>query len=204
LSVSTQTPVVSGAVEGLADEAVLRRLIVEAGGEVGPIYGKAGKAHLLKQLGGYNRAAAVAPWVVLIDLDHDASCAPPFRTTCLAMPAGQMCLRVVVREIEAWLLADREHLAKYLGVSVALTPREPEGIADPKGVLVQLARRSRRRDIREDMVPRPGGGRQVGPAYSARLIEFVETRWRPGEAARHADSLRRCRERIQELLAGGP
>jgi hypothetical protein len=88
VSVSKQALVVSGAVEGLTDEAVLRRLIIEAGGQVGPIYGKVGKAHLLKQLGGYNRAAAVAPWVVLIDLDNDASCAPPFRTGCLAAPAG--------------------------------------------------------------------------------------------------------------------
>jgi hypothetical protein len=36
--------------------------------------------------------------------------------------------------------------------------------------VVELARYSRRRDIREDMVPRPGSGRSVGAAYTSRLI----------------------------------
>jgi len=58
--------------------------------------------------------------------------------------------------------------------------------------MVNLARASRRRDIREDLVPRPEGGRQVGPAYSSRLIEFVSGRWRPEIAARRAESLRRA------------
>ena len=65
--------------------------------------------------------------------------------------------------------------------------------------MVELARRSRRRDIRDDMVPRERSGRSVGPAYPSRLIEYVESPWRPEAAARQADSLRRAIACLQRL-----
>jgi hypothetical protein len=84
-----------------------------------------------------------------------------------------MCFRVAVRETEAWLLADRERLARFLGISTSRIPLDPEAMDDPKSLMVDLARHSRRREIREDMIPRSGSGRNVGPAYVSRLIEFV-------------------------------
>ena len=69
--------VVSAAVEGIVDEAVARKLIVGAGGRPGTIYGKNGKPFLRRQIQGYNSAARHLPWMVLVDLDHDAECAPP-------------------------------------------------------------------------------------------------------------------------------
>ena len=42
--------VISGAVEGLVDEAVLRVLIRHVGASAGPVYGKHGKDYLLKNL----------------------------------------------------------------------------------------------------------------------------------------------------------
>jgi hypothetical protein len=187
----------------MVDEAVLRRLIREAGGTVGPIYGRNGKGQLRKHLHAYNQAAQLSPWVVLIDLDRDDECAPPFCLTCLPGPSARMCFRVVVREIEAWLMADREKLARFLSISPARVPRNPEGIDDPKRAMVDLARHSRRREIREDLVPGPGSGRQVWPAYASRLIEFIDTHWRPEVAASKADSLFRCRQRLQELVQEG-
>jgi hypothetical protein len=82
-------------------------------------------------------------------------------------------------------------------------PGPPETLPDPKRVLIELASRSRRREIREDMVPRLGSGRVVGPAYTSRLIEFVTDRrggWRPGIAARSADSLARCIRRLRRFV----
>ena len=112
-----------------------------------------------------------------------------------------MCFRVAVRQIEAWLLADSERLARFLSIAIARVPVDPEALDNPKETLVNLARHSRRRDIREDMVPRPRSGRSVGAAYTSRLIEFAETQWRPEIAAERADSLRRCRIRIERLIA---
>ena len=184
--------VISAAVEGIVDEAVVRRLIAHGGGTPGAVYGRQGKSLLRQRIAGYNNAAQRVPWIVLVDLDRDADCAPPLRNAWLPQPASHLCFRVAVREVEAWLLADAERLADFLGVPRSRVPAQPESLNDPKEILVNLARTSRRRDIREDLVPRPEGGRQVGPAYSSRLIEFVSGRWRPEIAARRAESLRRA------------
>ncbi len=191
---------VSAAVEGLVDEAVARRLIEHVEAVCHRIYGKMGKSRLRQQLPGYNRAAARSPWLVLVDLDREADCAPPLRRAWLPAPAPKMCFRVAVREVEAWLMADHEALAGFLRVRAASLPRYPEAEPDPKRTLVDLARASQRRDIREDMVPRPGSGRAVGPAYSSRLIEFAQRRWRPEVAAHRADSLGRCLARLRRMV----
>jgi len=193
--------VFSAAVEGPVDEAVVRRVLKQAGAGVGPVYGRHGKSELLNRLSGYNQAAYYAPWLVLVDLDHDAGCAPPARARWLPSPALQMCFRIAVREVEAWLLADRQQLAAFLSVSVARVPLNPEMLDDPKRTLVDLARLSRRRDIRVDMAPRPESGRAVGPAYTSRIIEFVQTSWQPEVAMLHADSLRRLYERVQQAAS---
>ncbi len=191
--------IVSAGVEGLLDEAVVRRILREVGGDLGAVYGRNGKHALRQSIHGYNRAAFYSPWLVLVDLNGDFECAPPLRLAWLPDPAPRMCFRIAVREVEAWILADRERLAKFLAVSSDLVPRDPESVKEPKREVVELARRSGRRVIREDMLPRPGSGRDVGPAYASRLIEFIERYWNPGSAAQRADSLRRCLERLQEL-----
>ncbi|MBW1711937.1 MAG: hypothetical protein JRJ59_02150 [Deltaproteobacteria bacterium] len=198
--------IIKGAVEGVVDEAVLRRLLVHVGATPGPIYGKNGKDRLLKQIAGYNNAARLSPWVVLVDLDQDHDCAPPTRERWLPRPEPKMCFRVVVHEIEAWLMADRERLSSFLGVALSLVPQMPESINHPKRRMVQLAARSRRREILEDMVPRKDSGRTTGPAYASRLIEFVSggtaPGWRPDAAAESSDSLVRCLHYLNRLVKG--
>ena len=193
--------VFSAAVEGPTDEAVLRRVVEHLGATLGPVYGKTGKAALLRQLRSYNQAAQFQPWIVLIDLDRDAECAPPARSQWLPTPASYMCFRIAVREVEGWLLADRETLADFLGVALSHIPPNPENLDDPKVTLVNLARRSRRRDIRVDMVPRLESGRSEGPAYTSRVIEYAQGAWRPEVALLHADSLQRLCRRVTELIA---
>jgi hypothetical protein len=192
--------VISGAVEGPVDETVVRKLIVLAGGRPGTVYGGNGKAFLRRQIPGYNNAARHLPWIVLVDLDRDAECAPPLREEWVPDPALYLCFRVAVREVEAWLMADPESLADFLGVARSRIPANPEQLQDPKTEMVNLARHSRRRDVREDMVPRERSGRQVGPAYPSRLMEYVETRWRPDVAAKRAESLRRAIDCLKRLI----
>jgi hypothetical protein len=197
--------IISGAVEGVTDEVVLRSLIQAAGLSVGTVYGKQGKDHLKKNLAAYNQAARYTPWCVLLDLDQDADCAPLLCSALLPEPGGWMCLRIVVRSIEAWLMADREQLAAFLSIPVSRIPTDVEAVERPKETLINLAARSRRRAIKEDMVPREGSGRSVGPGYTAQIIEFVtdqERGWRPLVAAAHADSLRRCMDCLRRLGSG--
>lgn len=195
-------PLITGAVEGDLDEAVLRRIMAHVGLALGAVHGRKGKPALLRSIAGYNHAAKYSPWVVLVDLDRDCDCAPTCAGRWLAEPAPQMLLRIAVRAIESWLLADHERVAELLGLSVKAIPSDPDQIENPKQRLVDLARRSRRRVIREELVPRVASGRAVGPFYTARMIEFVEdTRagWRPAAAVHRSDSLARCVRRLRSL-----
>lgn len=194
--------VISAAVEGIVDEAVARSVIAHAGAVVGDVYGKQGKAYLRQKITGYNNAARRSPWLVLVDLDHEEACAPPVLNAWLAELAPHLCFRVAVREIEAWLMADGERLAAFLRVPRKNIPANPEALGDPKTAMVNLARSSRRVAIREDMAPRERSGRQVGPAYSSRLIEFVSSSWRPDVAAVRSDSLRRAIDCLRRLSEG--
>jgi hypothetical protein len=196
--------VISAAVEGLIDEAVVKKLITQTGAVPGQVYGKMGKGALRTRINGYNNAAKHAPWIVLVDLDHEADCAPNLCNDWVPTRASKLCFRVAVREVEAWLLADRESIARFLSVPQSRVPNDPESENNPKQVMVNLAAQSRRKDIRNDMVPRRGSGRDVGPAYTSRLIEFVDTSevlWRPEIAANRSDSLRRSIECLTRLIA---
>jgi len=142
--------------------------------------------------------------MVLVDLDRDAECAPPLCEEWVPDPAPYLCFRVAVREVEAWLMADAVSLSSFLSVARSRIPVDPEQLFDPKTEMVNLARRSRRREIREDMVPRDQSGRSVGPAYVSRLIEYVQTFWRPNVAIERAQSLRRAVACLRQVIEKVP
>jgi hypothetical protein len=196
-------PAVSCAVEGIVDEAVVRKLVTGAGLAPGPVHGRNGKQYLLQRMRGYNNAARFGPWLVLVDLDADFDCPPPALCQWLPDPAPGMLFRVAVRSVEAWLLGDREQCARFLGVATQLVPRDPEQLLDPKAELVGLASSSRKRAIREDIVPREGSGRTEGELYVARMLEYIRDYWRPSVAAEVAGSLRRCIAKLQILTREG-
>jgi len=188
------------AVEGMTDEAIVRRVLGELGHTAIRVFLSGGKGLLLERLLRYNTAARHFPWLVLIDLDHDAECAAAARALWLPSQSDDMCLRIAVREAESWLLADRDTLAGFMGVTMSHIPLDPEALDDPKQALVNLARRSRRRAIREGMVPRQASGRAVGPLYTSLVNQYVLGSWRPQVAAEYADSLRRFVLRVSELI----
>jgi hypothetical protein len=198
--------VLTAAVEGTVDEALLRRLCEYVGTNLGQVHGRRGKAYLLNNLRGFNNSARFRHWLVLVDLDDDGQCAPEVLAIWLPIPARLMRLRIAVHEVEAWLLADRERLASYLGISLNTLPEDPDRVPDPKQTLVNLARGSRRKAIREDIVPLEGSGQMVGPAYTTRMIEFIqniERGWRPAVAAELSESLRKCISAVNELTREG-
>lgn len=199
-----QPAILTAAVEGLVDEVVVQRLIEYTGGTTGTVYGRQGKPYLRQRIDGYNRAARYSPWCVFVDLDADADCAPTLRDEWLPAVSPQLCFRVAVRAVEAWLLADEETLARFLSVRRTGIPANPEQIPDPKRFMIDMARRSRRRAVREDMVPRPGSGRGEGPAYTSRLTEFAQKEWRPEVAAERCDSLSRAIRCLRRLVGASP
>lgn len=191
---------VSVLVEGLTDESVARRLISHVGLETGIVYGGKGKAYLLKQLAKYNQAAYFKPWFVLVDLDKDTQCASEAVELWLPDAANGMRLRIAVHEVESWLMADAESFASYFNVSLGRIPQLPDSDLEPKNTLIDIVRHSRKKSIRDEIVPRPGSGAKVGPLYATRIKQYTDVYWRPDIAAEHSESLQRCIISLKTLL----
>lgn len=142
-------------------------------------------------------AARHSPWLILRDLDHDAACAPDLLDRLLEIRPRLLCLRIPVRTVDAWLLADAGSIARSLQVRKEHVPTEPEVLARPKRTLVDLARRSRSFRVRDDLTPI--GRSEVGPGYSSWVIRFATERWNPEAAAQRSPSLRRAIAALRRL-----
>jgi hypothetical protein len=180
-------------VEDILSEAVLRITISKylANIEINHCYGKSGYGYIKRNLSGFNNAAKGTPFIVLADLEEE--CAPLQISAWLQRPIHHNLLcRIAVREVEAWLLADRKGLARFLGINEYVISKEPDKINDPKRHLIDLARKSQKRVLREAIVPRLGSSAKVGPNYNGKLVNFVDDYWNVTEAARNSESLRRA------------
>lgn len=194
---------ISGAVEGPSDEVVLRRIVNGLGAHVHRVQIQNGKTNLRRALPGYNAAAQRDPWLVLVDLDQEFECPALLVGDWLPTPSVHMRFRVVVRQIESWLLADAERFATFFSVKRSAIPDVPDELADAKASLLRVVESSRRRAVREDMLPRLRSGRRVGAAYTSRLMEFASNAaegWRPDVAATRSPSLSRCLTRLDQLI----
>ena len=191
------------AVEGSLDEDILQRLLQEFSLTAKKVYGLQGKEALLARLSDYNNSARHQPWLVAVDLNGSAPCAPSIAPQWLPRPSPLMLFSVAVRTIEAWLLADREGFSKWLEVPANKVGIRPETLENPKKTLVRLASGSRRRDVREGIAPAKGMA-GTGPLYRTLLAEFVRDSWNPRRAAKHSPSLARCLRRMEEWAAKIP
>lgn len=181
----------TAAVEGDTDVPVIQRLLALFEMQLGDVFGLNGKDRLDASIRAYNNTARFSPWLVLRDLNADAPCPSELLRVLLPRPAPLMCMRLAVRASEAWLIADRHRMSDYLSVPLSRIPDNPDSSVNPEQLLVDLARRSRRSAVRDDMVPYPGTSARVGPGYTARVIEFAVSRWRPRVAAECSWSLAR-------------
>ncbi len=185
------------AVEDDLSEAVLRR-ILQTRYDVGVCYKRGGFGYLKKTIHGFNNASKGMPHIVLTDLDR-RECAPTLIEDWLPVPTHHNLLfRVAVREVESWVLADRDRFAKFLGIRKTLVPVNVDAIDDPKKCLINLARKSKR-NLREDIVPTEGSTAKQGPDYNGRLISFVKEFWDPCEAMRNSPSLARTIRAVENF-----
>jgi|SRR5579864_6679681 len=186
------------AIEDELSEAVARRLLDYAnrGYAVGAAYGRTGFGYLRSTIIGWNRAARGIPFIVLTDLDS-YPCPPALIKDWLTEPQNpNLLLRVAVREVEAWLLADRLNLARYLRVSEQHVPQDPDALVDAKAALVNLARQSKSAEMRASIAPKKGSTAKQGPEYNASLSEFVCSGWDVDAAQHRSPSLARTVARL--------
>jgi hypothetical protein len=190
------------AVEGDLDEAVLKKILTSVDIEVVSVYGKQGKDNLRINIQRYNQAAQHGKWVILVDLNNDAECPPPFIDLWLPARSQNLQLRVAVRAVEAWLLAQRNEIARFLSVPEQRIPVYPENEEKPKATLINVARHSRNKTIREDIIPSAGSTASQGRGYTTRMIEFTMKYWNPERAASNAPSLARSMNSLLQWKGG--
>lgn len=195
--------VVCYAVEGWTDEPVAEKIISSAGLAPHHTLTADGKANLDKKLPGLNKSAASMPWLVIRDLDRDDErfCIPDLRADLLSGHEHEpsMCLRLAVRSIESWLMADRDAFAHFFGVRRGLLKEEPETLPNPKQYLTGICEKSRKRLIKQGIPPQPGQGRSVGPEYNDLIREFTEDHWDLQRACANALSLKRALDCLTTL-----
>jgi hypothetical protein len=145
----------------------------------------------------FSAAVHRQPFLVLMDSDKEGCALHLLDLLVPVHKRNKKCLfRIVVREIESWLLADARGVSHFLGISESLINRRPETLDDPKGHLVQLARKSRKKDIAYTIAPSPGTSVLVGPEYNQTLLPFVRDNWDIRSAAKRSESLRRAIEAV--------
>ncbi len=186
------------AYEDDVSEAVLKRLVDLSDGRLliaNRIHGR-GFGRLKRMANGLNQAAKGMPCILLTDLDQ-CECAPILISEWVTQPQNSNFLfRVAVREVESWILADRAGFAQFLKISEKHIPSKPDLEEDAKRCLVNCARKSRQRALREDLAPVSGSTAKQGPNYNARLIEFISNDWNVAVAAKNSESLNRAYQSI--------
>lgn len=179
-------------------EAVLRKIVaqLDQNFSIGRCFSQGGYGYLKANIKAFNNAARVTPFLVLTDLDK-IECAPILIKDWLPFPRHpNLLFRVAVREVESWILAHRNAFSKYLGIDKNKIPVSVDEIIDPKQFLINLARKSKYRAIREAVVPRSGSSAQQGPDYNGKLIIFVNDYWDVETAALNSLSLQKMKNAL--------
>jgi hypothetical protein len=189
-------------IEDELSEIVIRRVLADTQKDysVGSAYGRTGFGYLRSTANNWNAAAAAGtPILLLTDLDqHD--CPVELIAEWMNHPChANFLFRIAVREVESWLLADREGFSHFLGISNVLVPAEPDQVNDPKRTLINLARRSRRTAVKRSIVPRQGSTAIQGPDYNGCLGDFVRNQWNSNTAKDRSPSLNRAWQRVMSF-----
>ena len=169
---------------------------------VSSLMGRKGFSYFQSRVGQIRKSATSLKFLVFLDGDELGATCPSdainhwFQTR----EPENVHIRFAFHEVESWLLADKHNLAAFLNISAQAIPPVGDKVQNTKELLVRLARRSRTREIVQDLVPPSGFSSTVGPAYNARLSEFIQKRWDVRAAAAGNESLARACRRIAAIV----
>lgn len=190
--------IINTATEDEVSERVALKLINEIvpGGSLGLTLRKGGFGYLQSNLAKFCQMAQREHVLLLTDLDRQ----PCAHTLITNWTAGQalpkkLLFRIPVREIESWLLADRQSMAELMGISAARLPPQPDELPHPKRALLHAARNAKR-SIRSELISSRGAIASQGLGYNRVLAQYVDTLWDIARAADRSPSLRRAVDRL--------
>ncbi len=107
----------------------------------------------------------------------------------IALPK-QVIFRVAIREIESWIMADRDAWSDYIGIARGNFSTKPDALPDPKQYLLSVIRGKGHRKYHRQMLP--AGTASIGPLYNTVLCKFVRERWSSVRASEYSPSLSRA------------
>lgn len=192
------------ATEDVLSESVARRLVAETRSRliVGSTIRRNGAGYLRSKFRSFCEIARRTPVLLIADLDT-TTCPSALINTWSHRDAipGQLLFRIAVRQIESWILADREGFAKFLSVKVANIPKVPDALINAKHSLLKVAQKAPR-SVRDELVADREAIAAQGLGYNDLLSKFVRTTWNPRNAASRSGSLDRARMRLSELAKG--
>jgi len=174
-------------------------LLREVGLQVGIRLRRGGNGYLKSRIGSFCEMARRGGVLVLTDLDKSL-CPEALIQDWLGQRTKppELSIRVAVREIESWLLADHRAMRDLFGVKGMPFPSSPDQLTDPKQTLLKLARKAVK-SVRQELLAQPGSIAAQGLGYNFVLVRTVRTSWAPERAAELSPSLRRSRQRLKEL-----
>ena len=189
------------AVEDPLGEAVCLKLLDRVGVQSPHVLAKRGNTYLKSKVRELNRTSQRLPVLLVTDLDRLSCPAELIQSWLGGDPLGpRFLLRVAVREIESWIMADRAEFAEFLGIPAKSVPSAPDEVEDAKARVVRLSRSSPRRELRRALVPADGATSRVGPGYNSEFSRFIRDRWSPDSAAKISPSLRRSFDRLSRSV----
>ena len=168
---------------------------------VSNLMGRRGFSYFQSRIDQIRKSAASLKFLVFLDGDELGTTCPSdainhwFQTR----QPDNIHIRFAFHEVESWLLADKHNLAAFLNISASAIPPVGDSVRNTKELLIQLARRSRSREIVQDLVPPRGFTSTVGPAYNSRVSEFIQTSWDVRAAAAENESLARACRRVAAI-----
>ena len=194
------------AVEGVTDEPFAEHVVTAAGLSVDRTIVFNGRGNLDPRIARWCQPSNRRPILVVRDLDpHLGNDCPPALVAHLSgrpPRSATTLVRIAERELESWLLADREGVAHYFHLRGASIPASPDSDPNPKRTLVNLCRSSTSSAIRRGMVPDPRGRREVGPEFTGLVIGFGTTSWNIDRARSTSPSLARAILSLQRMPPG--
>lgn len=191
------------AVEDQLSEALLLQSVNTLGTPLTwsiPLGRQSGETAIWQNITSYETLSEHQPVVVLLDLDR-RDCAITYRNGLSNTYSDTFAFRIVETEAEAWLLADYEGFAEFLGASVqSIRQRRDWESIDAKEALLNAVDRFGSRDQKAGILPATGSGSKVGFEYNQMLINHVKTNWSADRARINNNSLDRAMNHFDRAL----
>lgn len=144
------------------------------------------------------------PSFVISDLDR-FPCSPALIRDWMGLAAQQrlsvpknLIFRIAEKEIESWIMADRDAFSEFIGIHRDNFVRNPDSLEDPKQHLLNVIRKKGRKKWQKEMLPQ-GKTAAIGPKYNEKLCEFVDQHWDPARAAERSPSLLKAIQAFQRI-----